>query len=595
MSGMPAGLDAWRAHLSGLTPQVVGALAPWLPRLASLVGPLAPRAAEPGGDPDGYRGLDRKAAWHRLPPTAWLLAAEAPEEFLRRAAMSEHLFYDLERRQPAGQRASLLLFDAGPDSLGGPRIAHLALLVVFAARAAAATADFRWSLLQEPSRWGRGATKRDVLALLEARSPRRAAVDLRPHGIAAGDADVWVVGPPRLRGALPSGVGLLAVSEPLTLDAPLLEVTRHTPAAPSRAVTLPLPPPATRARILTRPFPPPPTPLPKPLRTVETRHVEAALLPGFLFNQSSLRLLGIEAGEVAVGMRVPVRQERRQWVHRLRAPEGQRIAALDWNRRGMAALLTEGREWTVLDQHGGILGSGTAANPLGVKQMAPDGRVSELFCLPTGDPQAFWAQVAFLRVFAFRRDGPAAQTPALGGVLALARASGRVVAVARAETDESTVELTARLGDEAPQRIATLPARTRRAWLGYGCGFLPELSVVAQGEEADRVRVGRLTLSGDPWTELRLPGAPEIWGATADPADRARAGVLVSDPGGRFLRVEGERGLRLTVPHVDARVVYACTAPSLPLVAWLGDDGATRVVDMKRRAVLLVARPERVP
>ena len=56
-------------------------------------------------------------------------------EFSRRAATGEHAFFQIARRAPAHAMSSVAILDAGPLGLGAPRIAHLATLIVLAARA----------------------------------------------------------------------------------------------------------------------------------------------------------------------------------------------------------------------------------------------------------------------------------------------------------------------------------------------------------------------------------------------------------------------------------------------------------------------------
>lgn len=63
------------------------------------------------------------------------MATEVPDEFLRRAAAGEHGFLALASRRPPETRRCVALLGTGPDALGAPRLAHLALLVVLSARA----------------------------------------------------------------------------------------------------------------------------------------------------------------------------------------------------------------------------------------------------------------------------------------------------------------------------------------------------------------------------------------------------------------------------------------------------------------------------
>src|ERR1700742_1564569 len=96
----PRSLAPW-AHLLKIFPRELSlALGPAVHRLASAVGPLHSPTMANTGDPDGFDDLARRGAYERLLMSAWLLADEVPDEFARRAAMGEHLFLRLARRNP---------------------------------------------------------------------------------------------------------------------------------------------------------------------------------------------------------------------------------------------------------------------------------------------------------------------------------------------------------------------------------------------------------------------------------------------------------------------------------------------------------------
>ena len=63
---------------------------------------------------------------------------------------SSYFFYP-QRIEPKQSLISSVLFDSGISQLGGPRIVHLALLILLARRAWAGKADFYWGVLQAPS------------------------------------------------------------------------------------------------------------------------------------------------------------------------------------------------------------------------------------------------------------------------------------------------------------------------------------------------------------------------------------------------------------------------------------------------------------
>jgi hypothetical protein len=146
----PASLKPFVRALEPFEPQIATALSKWLPRLALLVGPIA-KSVDDGGDPDGYDGVARRGPYDRLLLSEWATALELPDEFVRRAAMNEHLFVELSRRQPQGSLRSLVLVDPGPDQLGAPRLVHLAAAIVAEARAARAKAAFAWGTVSDAS------------------------------------------------------------------------------------------------------------------------------------------------------------------------------------------------------------------------------------------------------------------------------------------------------------------------------------------------------------------------------------------------------------------------------------------------------------
>jgi len=105
------------------------------------------------GEPNGFDGLDRVGPPERLLPTEWLLAADEPDEFLRRYEHRELGYFRLDRVREQRSPSALVLLDTGPWQLGRPRIAQLACLVVLSRRAAAAGVELRWGTFHDPARF----------------------------------------------------------------------------------------------------------------------------------------------------------------------------------------------------------------------------------------------------------------------------------------------------------------------------------------------------------------------------------------------------------------------------------------------------------
>lgn len=146
---LPQSLASWAQYLTIFPDETSLTIGKMAQRIAPLFGSLRSNAQNANGEPDGYDGLTRRGLYNRLLLSEMALADEMPDEFLRRAAMSEHLFLQLARVEASSSQISVALFDAGPEQLGEPRIAHLAVLIVLQRRAEIAKAKFKWGVLQD--------------------------------------------------------------------------------------------------------------------------------------------------------------------------------------------------------------------------------------------------------------------------------------------------------------------------------------------------------------------------------------------------------------------------------------------------------------
>ncbi|WP_338474755.1 hypothetical protein V3H56_13610 [Pseudomonas sp. MS646] len=167
---LPKSLQPWRDWLQWFAPEQLPVLTDLFTRLNPLLGPL--RGMQPGGDPepDGLGDLQRRGPYERLLTSEWLLADELPDEFLRRAVVGEHLFLAPRYRTHYATRMIVVLFDAGPLQLGGPRLVHLALLILLARRASEAGAELRWGILQDAPRLNEFKGAAHLKQLLSART-----------------------------------------------------------------------------------------------------------------------------------------------------------------------------------------------------------------------------------------------------------------------------------------------------------------------------------------------------------------------------------------------------------------------------------------
>src|SRR6187399_1615164 len=337
---LPPSLVPWRVQLERFPEEIALGLAPLVQRLAAAVGPLA--SAYLGSEqPDGFDGVSPRGEYQRLLASEWLLADEEPDEFLRRAAMREHLFLRLAERDPKGCKRSIALFDAGPSQLGSPRLAHLAMLAVLERRALAAGAEFEFGVLQRPEPARRAA---DVLHLLHSRSPLEASAAqiaswlelLQP--IAAED-EIWWVGGPRLEQLLAGHRGpRMLVRDPLRAENDRLDVELHVRER-RQQVVLQLPDPRLRARLIRNPF-----------EEVVLHKLPTTLAAHqFWFSADGRRLLvnqggGIHAYVTVGGAVGPARESSTGFAHVFNPPNPSmpRILALlavTWHRRHFVAVM----------------------------------------------------------------------------------------------------------------------------------------------------------------------------------------------------------------------------------------------------------------
>jgi hypothetical protein len=333
----------WAPWLAELVPELRLAFLEALTALERLVGPLPP-LPDPGAvEPTGLDGLRRRGPYERLLLSEWVLADELPDEFLRRAAGGEHLFHELARSVPQRGRRCLVLVDTGPAQLGGPRLAQLALLVVFARRAAAARAEFAWASLQDHTLRDEGGFR----AFTGLRSPRFAeAGDVEACVGGAGelrDADeVFVVGGPGVD-ALARRRPWVRIEERLDDGPDRLRVTVHRVGQPAQARDLGLPEPAVRTRWLRDPFradrrirPPPP-----PGRRTRERTAHP-LRPFLRFSADGNRVLAADESGAAVAFRLPEGKDQLRRAVRLDPhTPGARLVALGWADGGLHALFSD--------------------------------------------------------------------------------------------------------------------------------------------------------------------------------------------------------------------------------------------------------------
>lgn len=257
---LPHALAPWQQSLSIFPRDLAIALGGIIDKLSLLVGPLVSPDAAGRNEPDGFEGIGRRGSFERLLASEWALAEEAPLEFLRRVSTGELSFLEIAHQKPTLARQCVVLFDVGPDQRGGPRIVHLAALILLAQRARAGGASYSWGILQDPTRaLVQDVNEESVRTLVAPGQHRQSAIeDIISFYQAMQDdeAEVWFVGGMHAA-ELTTNLGAcrVEIDDSMDPDAPSdLHVTVVGHKRKPRSVQLVLPPGNLAVRLLRDPF-----------------------------------------------------------------------------------------------------------------------------------------------------------------------------------------------------------------------------------------------------------------------------------------------------------------------------------------------------
>ncbi|MFI1394656.1 hypothetical protein [Streptomyces sp. NPDC020681] len=246
---LPTHLAPWAAELEVLDLGCATALGPFVRGLDALLGG-DDRDGRGLGDFDGYDGLSRAGAPDRLLMSQWLLAEEAPEEFLRRAAQRELLHLAPARRAPQRRGRIAVLADTGPSQLGAARLVQLAALVVAHRRAAARGTGLLLGLLgTPPGQWRDGELPELLQFWLSGRGaeePDPVDIDAWTGTLDAPD-EAWVLASEQLAARTRTRHRVLVTRESGWSDEGAAEVAVT---AAGRTARLALPDPEAAVRIL---------------------------------------------------------------------------------------------------------------------------------------------------------------------------------------------------------------------------------------------------------------------------------------------------------------------------------------------------------
>jgi hypothetical protein len=583
MSSLPDALRPWASQLSLFPEDLALSLGAHVARLAAAIGPLRARNEVVGGELQGYDGLTRRGSPERLLISEWLLAMEAPDEFVRRAAFGEQAYLKPAFRQPQGGRRAVALLDAGPDQLGAPRIAHLALLVVLARRAEAAGVGFSWGVLQAPPRkvpftTVDAASIRQWLKAGSVAPPSGEQLAAWREALELGHApdDVWLVGGSRLS-RLPGvdGLSRVAVEEVVAPGDRRLTVQVRPASRPSREVLLELPPAPQCVRLLRDPFA---TAVATPV--LDTRDSTVRFIR---FSADGLRLLfAYGDGSVAAQALPQSPRATTPKPKRFQPLRGETVVAMGWRRNG--GLLTVTRDDSTLCVYGALQGNSSGR---AVRLPLP-GEAKALQLPRAGEPP-----LLVMSVVSQGKEVPVLLDGA-GRLLLCAWYAERPSLVSMYEGCSSVLEHRGTLLGVG--RSTSLQASgPLRVWCHApsSVGWSHHLEFEGDGEAhfgttkdsghanpgpplAMRQRPGTWRLlqhARDSGREVSLPSGMNVVGLFSGPTSAERLGLVALGSDERSLYLvtgHGEPDLLLTAP---ARVVAAAVSHSQPLLAWLTEKG----------------------
>ncbi|MBM7112976.1 hypothetical protein [Archangium primigenium] len=599
MTVLPEALRPWAAHLSLFPEELALALGGAVARLAAALGPPRIRGDASGGEPQGYDGLTRRGTPDRLLVSEWLLAMEAPDEFVRRAAFGEQAYLRPAFRAPREGRRCVVLLDAGPDQLGAPRIAHLALLVVLARRAEAAGADFLWGVLQASPEEGTtpgvtAATLDTWLKRRRAEPPDEARLGAWREGLRGAGAaeEVWLVGSARLgrlRGT--EGLSRVAVDEVVAPGPRRLAVEVRPARGPVRPVVLDLPPVAQCVRLLRDPF---------GTATAAPRSGFDSPVRSLRFSPEGLRLL-LSHADGSVSVLAPPHSPRATLARprRFLSRPDERVLAFGWRPTGGLLVLTlhagklrirgqlqgrpSGLAWALEPSQ--FMRPRSGAPCLLMSQRDAEGRETPLLLDDGG------------RLVALQPEGPtpSADRVLLQSVTALTEFRGRFFFVCGTLGEDVRPErafFTGCLGYWSRRIEDALPfeAHFMIEGLGWDEHAGPRL---AWRDASGGWRLGRGSHVPED-QRLDVPAGARVVGLAHGPSESSTVGLVVLAEDQRtFQCVTAERTERLVV--APERVRSCCVSPGVPLLAWLTESGRMGVWSLQYRALVIDNPPGGTP
>lgn len=589
---LPPSLAPWASYLNIFPEEVSVALGPIIQRISILIGAPHPRLNEFEGEPDGFDGLNRRGTYERLLLSEWMLADELEDEFMRRAVMGEHLFLNRARSSPVGTRASLALFDAGPNQLGSPRIAHIAALIVLANRAGSAGSTFAWGVLQQPDKSPyQDVNASTVSALLTARSncevsDREITEWEKQLESLSGLDDVWLIGGKRLsKIQTERRLSRLYVEDSLEPDKRQLELTCTGASGSSSTITLELPKETISTRLLRDPFQ---IAVAKIQKTTESTHTGS----GLLFDMTGTKLYTRSAEWGVTAFNVP-NSPRAGTSHprKYRSRHWQPISAVGRVGRGIGLILPDDRvvHLEYCRQGSTTLPAGAYAGYNRNVFFVPspvDGPLTQCFSLPwQSEVGAIDGANSLFRLAPLKGSLKfSGTTPLVGAlqliatdVLAVSIVNSRLVYVGR-EWPENEFRIVA-AGSEISRRTL-LTETALRAFFGPSSNRShPEFGLLAL-EQTDLQWI----VISDKGQKVHVkPGGAKVFGVTVGRA--GRPGLLTVEEDRHTVTLEG-RDWRQEIFRAPAPIEHAVQCQRSADIAYSTVDGEIVVYSVRHRADL---------
>lgn len=597
---LPPALAPWSGYLQIFPEEVSLALGPIIQRVSMLIGSPHLQLNENEGEPDGFDGLNRRGTYERLLLSEWMLADELEDEFMRRAVMGEHLFLNRAHSAPAGTRASLALFDAGPSQLGSPRIAHIAALIVLANRADSAGSSFSWGVLQQSETPAfREVNAATIMTLLKARSYGEVSdtqMEAWEKQLAtwSGLDDVWIIGGQRLsRIQTEKRSSRLYVEDVLEPGRHELKLSCNSASGVSSEVTLQLPAHNISTRLLRDPFA---AAVPEIKKTAPSTYTGSSLL----FDMTGTKLFtrtakwGVTAFTVPnsprAGTGQPKRYHTRRW---------QSVCAVGRIGRAIALISPEERfvrvEYCRQARTKVPAGDYTGYNSnVFFTPGADDGPLMPCFSLPwEGEMAAIDGSGSLFRFSPLKGELKFLGSRPLSGtvhliatqVLAANVSNSRLVYVGR-EWPEDQFRIVS-IG-EGVARITTLEEKALRAFFGPPSKLAgPKFGLLA----LEHTEFEWLVISNDGQRVLVKPAGAKVFGVLVEESKGTEPGLLALEDNHQTVTLNG-RNWRKEVMHAHAPVAHIALCQRAPYIAYSTGDGEIVIHSLRHGADLCRYLPE---